>query len=119
MINYEIELQIDSTESRIIEFGVDFTEKSKIEVKRNFRTKKQRFSLKLTKIKLEILIYIEIKHDRKVDYEKPLPLIPISDQIVAIKPLNRLEHEEREEQIQASISPNLFNQILISKALKV
>ena len=39
-VNYERELQIDSTESRIIEFGLDFAEKLKIEVGRNFRTKK-------------------------------------------------------------------------------
>ena len=43
MVNYERELQIDSTESRIIEFGLDFTEKLKIEVERNFRTKKSWF----------------------------------------------------------------------------
>ena len=43
MVNYERELQIDSTESRIIEFGLDFAEKLKIEVERNFRTKKSRF----------------------------------------------------------------------------
>ena len=30
MVNYERELQIDSTESRIIEFGLDFVEKLKI-----------------------------------------------------------------------------------------
>ena len=36
MVNYERELQIDSTKSRIIEFGLDFAEKSKIEVERNF-----------------------------------------------------------------------------------
>ena len=36
-------IQIDSTESRIIEFGLDFVEKSKIEVERKFRTNKSRF----------------------------------------------------------------------------
>ena len=41
-VNYERELQIDSTETRIIEFGLDFTEKLKIKVGRNFRTKKSR-----------------------------------------------------------------------------
>ena len=55
----------------------------------------------------------------KVDYEKPLPLIPNSDQIDAIKPLNRLKDKECEEEIQASISPNLLNQISISKAPEV
>ena len=40
MINYERELQMDSTESRIIKFGLDFAKKLKIEVERNFRTKK-------------------------------------------------------------------------------
>ena len=40
MVNYERELQINSRESRIIEFGFDFAEKLKIEVGRNFRTKK-------------------------------------------------------------------------------
>ena len=52
-------------------------------------------------------------------YEKPLPLIPISDQIAAIKSLNREEHEEREGEIQAPISPNILHQILISKAPEV
>ena len=55
----------------------------------------------------------------KVDYEKPLSLIQNRDQINAIKLINRLEHEEREDEIQAPISPNLFHQILISKAPKV
>ena len=35
---YERRLQIDSTESRNIEFGLDFAKKSQIEVERNFRT---------------------------------------------------------------------------------
>ena len=46
-----------------------------------------------------------------VDYEKPLPLIPNSDQIDAIKPLNCRKREERDVQIQASISLNLLNEI--------
>ena len=56
MANYERSLQNDSTESRIIEFGLDFVEKSKIEVERNFPTKKSRFWLNLNQIELEILI---------------------------------------------------------------
>ena len=40
MENYERELQIDSTKSRIIEFGLDFAEKLKIKVGRNFWIKK-------------------------------------------------------------------------------
>ena len=51
MVNYERELQIDSTESRIIEFGLDFAEKLKIEVERNFWTKKSQIQQKLNKIK--------------------------------------------------------------------
>ena len=43
MVNYERELQIDCTKSRNIEFGLDFAEKLKIEVERNFRTKKSQF----------------------------------------------------------------------------
>ena len=46
-----------------------------------------------------------------VDYEKQLPLIPNSDQIDAIIPLNRRKREERDVEIQASISPYLLNQI--------
>ena len=46
-----------------------------------------------------------------VDYEKPLPLIPNSDQIDAIKPLNRQKREERDVEIQESNSLNLLNQI--------
>ena len=45
MVNYERALQIESTESRIIEFGLDFVEKSKIEVERKFWTKKSQFYL--------------------------------------------------------------------------
>ena len=37
MVNYEREPQIDSTKPRIIEFGLDFVEKLKIEVERKFR----------------------------------------------------------------------------------
>ena len=77
----------------------------------NFRTKKSQNWLKLNKIGLWILIKIEIKHDGKVDYEKPLPLIPNSDQIDTIKPLNHQKWEERDVEIQASISLNLLNQI--------
>ena len=46
-----------------------------------------------------------------VDYEKSHPLIPNSDQIDAIKPLNRRKREEHDVEIQASISLNLLNQI--------
>ena len=46
-----------------------------------------------------------------VDYEKRLPLIPNSDQIDVIKPLNHQKQEERYVEIQASISLNLLNQI--------
>ena len=46
MVNYERGLQIDSTESRIIEFGLDFAEKLKFEVERKFRDQKSRFYLK-------------------------------------------------------------------------
>ena len=51
MIHYERELQINSMESRIIEFSFDFTEKLKIKVERKCRMKKSRFELKLNKIK--------------------------------------------------------------------
>ena len=37
MINYERELQIVSTESKIIEFDFDFAKKLKIEVRRIFQ----------------------------------------------------------------------------------
>ena len=37
MVNYERELQIKSTESKIIENDLDFAEKLKIEVERTFR----------------------------------------------------------------------------------
>ena len=37
MVFYERELQDDSTESKIIEFDFDFTEKLKIKVRGNFR----------------------------------------------------------------------------------
>ena len=40
MVNYERELQIVSTESKIIEFDFDFVEKLKIEVERIFRNHK-------------------------------------------------------------------------------
>ena len=47
-----------------------------------------------------------------IDYEKPLPLIPNSNQINTIKPLNHRKREERDVEIQASISPSLFKQNL-------
>ena len=40
MTNYERELQIVSTESKIIKFDFDFVEKLKIEVERIFRNRK-------------------------------------------------------------------------------
>ena len=40
MVNYERELQIISTESKINEFDFDFVEKLKIEVGRNFQNRK-------------------------------------------------------------------------------
>ena len=40
-----------------------------------------------------------------IDYEKPTPLTPNSDQINTIKPLNRRKREERDRGVQASISP--------------
>ena len=51
-----------------------------------------------------------------IDYEKPLSLTPNSDQINTIKPLNRRKREERDVEIQASISPSLLNQISTSSA---
>ena len=42
--------------------------------------------------------------------------IPNSDQINTIKPLNRRKHEERDVEIQASISPSLLNKISTSSA---
>ena len=52
----------------------------------------------------------------KVIWAKPPPLIPISTSNDAIKPINRRKIEEREEEIQATISPKLRRQISISKA---
>ena len=34
-----------------------------------------------------------------IDYEQPLPLIPNSDQINTIKPLNRWKHEEHDAEM--------------------
>ena len=42
MVNYERELQIVSTKSKIIEFDFDFVDKLKIEVERIFRNRKSR-----------------------------------------------------------------------------
>ena len=56
MINYERELQIVSMEPKIIEFDFDFAEKLKIEVGRDFRKLESRFSGKLNKIELKLLI---------------------------------------------------------------
>ena len=43
MIFLEIRLQIDSTESKIINFGLDFAKKSRFEVERNFKRENERF----------------------------------------------------------------------------
>ena len=48
----ERRLQNESTESRIIEFGLDFAEKSKFEVERNFRTLKSWFRMKIYEIEI-------------------------------------------------------------------
>ena len=58
-----------------------------------------------------------IKYYRKRNHEKPLPLIPFCDQITAIKPINREEHQERLDELQAVISHSIFHQILSSNAL--
>ena len=52
MVFLERRLQIDSTESRIIEFGLDFADKSKFEVERNFRTLKSWFKMKIYEIEI-------------------------------------------------------------------
>ena len=39
MVDYDRELQIVSTESKIIEIDLDFVEKLKIEVERDFRSR--------------------------------------------------------------------------------
>ena len=52
MVFLERRLQNESTESIIIEFGLDFTEKSKFEVKRNFRTLKSWFKMKIYEIEI-------------------------------------------------------------------
>ena len=43
MVDYERELQDNSTESKIIEFDFDFAEKLKIEVRDDFRKSEERF----------------------------------------------------------------------------
>ena len=48
----ERRLQNESTESRIIEFGLDFGEKSKFEVERNFWTLKSLFETKFYEIEI-------------------------------------------------------------------
>ena len=50
-----------------------------------------------------------------VDHEKQLPLIPNSDQIDAIKPLNCRKCEERDVEIQASISDVSFSCVVKSQ----
>ena len=57
---------------------------------------------------------MEIKPKWKIRKQKMLPLIHDCDQITAIKPLNREEHEERDRWIQAAISPSILHQILTS-----
>ena len=52
MVFLEIILQNESTESRIIEFGLDFAKKSKFEVERNFRTLKSWFRMKIYEIEI-------------------------------------------------------------------
>ena len=42
MVDYERELQDDSTESKIIKFDFDFVEKLRIEVRNDFRNRKLR-----------------------------------------------------------------------------
>ena len=56
MVFYESRLQIDSTESKIVQFGLDFAEKSDFEVERIFGSAKSRFEMKFDEIGIEILI---------------------------------------------------------------
>ena len=48
---------------------------------------------------------------------KLLPLNPFSDRNVAIRPINREEHQDRHAELQASISPSIFHQISTSTPL--
>ena len=52
MVFFERRLQNESTESRIIEFALDFVEKSKFEVERNFQTLKSWFRIKIYEIEI-------------------------------------------------------------------
>ena len=47
-VDYERELQHDSTESKIIKFDFDLAQKLKIEVRDNFRNRKSRINQKST-----------------------------------------------------------------------
>ena len=52
----ERRLEIDSVESKIVQFGLDFAEKSDFEVERIFGSTKSRFKMKIDEIEIEILI---------------------------------------------------------------
>ena len=52
MVFLERRLQIDSTESKIIEFGLKFAEKLRFEVERNFGLKKIGIYMKFRKIEM-------------------------------------------------------------------
>ena len=56
MVFLERRLEIDSTESKIAQFGFDFAEKSDFEVERIFGSSKSRFEMKIDEIGIEILI---------------------------------------------------------------
>ena len=45
-----------------------------------------------------------IKHNRRRNHAKPLPLNSFCDQIAVIKPINREENQERLDELQAAIS---------------
>ena len=56
MVFLERRLEIDSTESIIVQFGLDFAEKSDFKVERIFGSAKSRFKMKIDEIEIEILI---------------------------------------------------------------
>ena len=59
---------------------------------------------------------MKIKHNRKRNHEKPLPLNLFCDQIIVIKSINREEHQERLDELLATISHSILHQISTSNA---
>ena len=117
MMELEISLNYESTESKINRFGLEFAEKSKFESERKFD---RQIWLK-TKIKLKLNLIYDSKNKSNAKWWKiKMKTGNLTQSHAQNDPINRRIHGfsfrdfKNEDGIQDVISPHSFNQILIS-----